>query len=99
MLVYIQGEYVGARDNLEVALAVISRPIPTSYYGIVTGLLWSLFSHVLFQVDWSCTMYTLVLLKFQLSTNNCSAREASTLLHNRTSAYVPRKLLCTCINC
>lgn len=47
---HTQGEYVGARDNLEVALAVISRPIPTSYYGIVTGLLWSLFSHVLFQV-------------------------------------------------
>lgn len=47
----LQGEYVGARDNLEVALAVIRCPIPTSYYGIITGLLWSLFSHVLFQVD------------------------------------------------
>lgn len=45
-----QGEFVFARENLEVALAVTSRPIPTSYYGIVTGLLWSLFSHLLFQV-------------------------------------------------
>ena len=41
---------MNARENLEVALSVISRPIPTSYYGIVTGLLWSLFSHLLFQV-------------------------------------------------
>ena len=41
---------MSAREYLEVALAVINRPIPTSYYGIVTGLMWTLFSHVLFQV-------------------------------------------------
>ena len=41
---------VSAREYLEVALAVINRPIPTSYDGIVTGLMWTLFSHVLFQV-------------------------------------------------
>jgi len=33
-----------------VALAVISRPIPTSYFGIVTGLVWTISSHVLFQL-------------------------------------------------
>ena len=41
---------MSAWEYLEVALAVINRPIPTSYYGIVTGLMWTLFSHVLFQV-------------------------------------------------
>lgn len=40
-----------AKDNLETALSVINRPIPTSYLGMTSGLLWSLFSHLLFQVS------------------------------------------------
>ena len=50
-VVTLQGEFVQARDNLEVALSVINRPIPSSYFGMAAGLLWSLFSHILFQVS------------------------------------------------
>ena len=42
---------MSARSNLETALSVINRPIPTSYLGIISGLLWSFFCHVLFQVS------------------------------------------------
>ena len=49
-LLLLQGEFVSARENLEMALSVLGRPVPSSYYTLVPTLLWSLVSHFLFQV-------------------------------------------------
>ena len=40
-----------AKENLKAALSTINRPIPTSYFGMIPGLIWSLISHILFQVS------------------------------------------------
>jgi hypothetical protein len=45
-----QGEYGACRDSVESALAVISRPVPTSSFSLALGLAWTFLSHLTFQV-------------------------------------------------
>lgn len=45
-----QGEFCNCRDNLESALAVLGRPVPTSTLSMAPVLLWAALSHLMFQV-------------------------------------------------
>ena len=45
-----QGKFCNCRDNLESALAVLGRPVPTSSLSMAPVLLWAALSHLMLQV-------------------------------------------------